>query len=76
VLGWIWTFLYNRFQTLYREKRLFLRIFFAIGIAAFTAQIPSLVRSGPEGYKAVFFEALLLPALVLFLAAKFIRKTK
>jgi hypothetical protein len=76
VLGCFWTFLYNRFRLLVNQKKLFFRVFFTIAIAAFTAQIPTLIRSGPEGYKALIFEALFLPALILFIAAKLVRKKK
>lgn len=71
VLGWLWTFFYNKFLSIDAVKNNFLKIIYVIGFSAFTAQLASLIRGGPEGYKALFFEALILPTLIIFLASLF-----
>ena len=76
MLGLIWSFFYNHLHIIQTNKKLFLKIIFIIGLATFTAQIPALIRCGPEGYKALVFEALLLPAIVLYIAAKFHKSRK
>lgn len=76
LFGWIWSFLFNKFNSLENMKQSFLKIVFIIGISAFTANIPSLIRSGPEGYKALIFEAIVLPAVVILLSNFIQLKTK
>ncbi|PJA07877.1 MAG: hypothetical protein COX70_05350 [Flavobacteriales bacterium CG_4_10_14_0_2_um_filter_32_8] len=68
ILGWIWSFFYNAIFKVNQFKSSFISILFIIGFSAFTAQIPSMIRSGPEGYKALIFEAILLPVLIIFIS--------
>ncbi|HEY6161064.1 MAG TPA: hypothetical protein VI112_07570 [Bacteroidia bacterium] len=70
ILGWLWVTLYKKHLAVGVRPNGFLKLFFALGFASFTAQLPSLVRSGPEGYKAMFFEALLLPVLIIYAASR------
>lgn len=69
LFGWIWALLHNRHLAFWKSKYLLLRVLFIIGSAAMAAEVPTMMRSGPEVYKALVFEALLLPALIIFLAA-------
>lgn len=69
LIGWIWSFFYNKLFNINKTKNKFLQILFIIGFAAFCAQIPTMIRNGPEGYKALIFESLLLPTLVLYLTS-------
>lgn len=69
IFGWIWVKLYNKNQQLFVTDNTFLKIFFILGLAAFTAEIPTMMRSGPESYKALFFEALILPTIIIYMAS-------
>jgi hypothetical protein len=69
ILGWIWSKLFNIFHAdrVYRST---------LGQAAavlapwtFVANLPMLLRSGPEGLKALCVEAILLPAFAITCAA-------
>lgn len=68
VFGLLWVYLYNKFNAVSGVRNNFLKIFFILGISAITAHLPSLIRTSPEGYKALFFEALLLPAAIIYIA--------
>ncbi|CAN5411900.1 hypothetical protein BH09BAC5_BH09BAC5_07160 [soil metagenome] len=77
IFGWIWVKIYNVNQKVFTLKNNFLKLFFILGLAAFTAEIPTMMRSGPESYKALFFEALLLPAIIIYFASKIgVKKSK
>ncbi|MCK6639782.1 MAG: hypothetical protein L6Q81_06825 [Bacteroidia bacterium] len=69
LFGWIWSWLYNHFMRFGEGKYLFTRLLYIIGIGSVTAAIPTVIRSGPEVYKALIFEALLIPTMILFAAA-------
>lgn len=68
IIGWIWSVFYNQLSRISRINSVFFQILIAIGFAAFCAQLPTLVRSGPEGYKALIFESLLLPTLTIYIS--------
>lgn len=74
VLGALWSWLYNRFIKLDMGRKRFVVIFFILGAGAVAGQIPALIRSGPEAYKVVAVEGLLLPALIIFLSSIQLRK--
>ncbi len=76
LIGWIWSYLYNAFNELYKYKNKILRLFFTIGIGAFVAFLPSLIRTGPEGYKALLFEALILPSLIVLVSSDVFKRKK
>jgi hypothetical protein len=76
IFGFFWSWLYNRFRSLSKVRNNFLKILFMLGISAFTAQIPTLIRTGPEGYKVMIFEALLLPALIIYISTFHFKKEK
>ncbi|OFX21249.1 MAG: hypothetical protein A2033_11085 [Bacteroidetes bacterium GWA2_31_9] len=69
IFGIIWTFLYNQFNNLLNIRFKFFKIIYIIGFIAFTSNIASLIRGGPEAYKALVFEAILIPSFVIFVAS-------
>lgn len=71
VLGFLWSWLYNKFLNIALVKNDLLKILFVLGISAFTSQLASLIRTGPEGYKPMAFEAILIPTLIIFIASRF-----
>lgn len=71
LLGFLWTWLYNKFIHIQSVKNDFMKVLFILGVSAFTSQIASLIRGGPEGYKAMAFEAILIPTLIIFIASRF-----
>jgi hypothetical protein len=71
LLGGIWVWLFNMKNQFATMKNRFVQLFFIFGIYAITAQIPTLIRSGPEGYKALIFEGLLIPTLVIYFLSLF-----
>lgn len=68
VLGTLWAALFLLFQLRSRMGSHILRIFAIFGVWMFTADIPTLCRTGPEGYKGMLFEALLIPTAVMLVA--------
>lgn len=75
VLGVFWTWIYRKKMQLSNRQNNFIKLFFVIGLAATAAQMPSLIRGGPEGYKAFLFEGLIIPALIIYFSSLFV-KTK
>lgn len=68
-LGGLWTWLYNKFRGINKVKRKFLIVIFVLGFAGVAGQIPAVIRGGPEGYKVLAIEGILLPALVIFISS-------
>jgi hypothetical protein len=68
LLGMIWVYFYNKFISLEGVKSKFMRFIFILGPGIMVAQIPSLIRGGPEGYKALLFEGFLIPVFMIFIA--------
>ena len=68
LLGWIWGTLWTRFQQVARARSYWGRIFRAIAFWSFTASISTVMRGGPEVYKLVLVEELLIPTLILGVA--------
>ena len=69
LLGRIWAALYNNFAHVAERSRNFLwQIFCTIGFVTFTANLPNLIRSGPEGYKGVLIDGFIIPIMVLAIA--------
>jgi len=64
--GWVWASLFNRF---YRPHSVQVtrRFFTILAPWVFVAGIPSLIRSGIEGYKGLAVDSLLVPTLTLAL---------
>jgi hypothetical protein len=68
VFGWVWAKLYNSSLRYGRPGSVPLRVFSAIAFSTFTGGIPNIMRSGPEAYKSMVFECLVMPVLVLTIA--------
>ena len=69
LMGRIWAAMYNaavRFA--HRRGPTWRRIFCIVGFFTFTANLPTLIRVGPEGYKSVLVDCLFIPVAVLTLA--------
>jgi len=71
MIGFLWTWLYNKFIQISLVKGNFTKVVFILGMSAFTSQIASLIRGGPEGYKAMLLEAILIPSFILFISTRF-----
>ncbi|MBI9037064.1 MAG: hypothetical protein JEY97_02950 [Bacteroidales bacterium] len=67
LLGGIWALLNNLF---FRSgfKNNFLKLFAILSPFLFVAFLPNLIRNGPEAFKGVFLESLLLPVLIVYIA--------
>lgn len=65
LLGWLWGTLWTQFQQAGEAPTYWGRIFRSISFWSFTAAIPGLVRTGPEAYKGILLETLLIPTLIL-----------
>lgn len=66
VWGWLWASLFNRFHVA-RPKSLAYRVFTILAPAMFVAGIPSLVRTGIEGYKGLVVDSFLVPTVCIAL---------
>ncbi|MBL0104440.1 MAG: hypothetical protein IPP51_12215 [Bacteroidetes bacterium] len=67
-LGALFAFIWNIFPKNMSEKRTLVRFMMILAIPGFIASIPMIIRTGPEGYKSVILEGMVIPA-VLFWAA-------
>jgi hypothetical protein len=69
ILGfWVgYAFLIQFITTPSKSFRYIAQTILLISIAAF---FPALIRTGPEGFKALFFEAILIPSLLLYAVYK------
>ncbi|MCC7303163.1 MAG: hypothetical protein IT233_11020 [Bacteroidia bacterium] len=74
LLGWLWIRFYQGMFAAGGRRFRFMRIALMLAFAGLVSEIPAMIRSGPESYKVVIFEGMLLPALVIFLATLFIKK--
>ncbi|MDT8412029.1 MAG: hypothetical protein RQ875_06185 [Vicingaceae bacterium] len=68
IVGLLWFYLYKKSNQIQIIKNTFIKIFFIIGFSAFVAQLPILIRNGPEGYKALLIEGIVLPTLIIYFA--------
>jgi oligosaccharide repeat unit polymerase len=68
LLGWVWGALWNEFHQVGKVKSYWGRFFRIIGFWSFTASIPTVIRGGPEVYKLILLEVLLIPTLILGIA--------
>ncbi len=69
LLGGIWAALMNRLHSISTCRSHVARVFSVIAVWNFTAFIPTLIRGGPEGYKGLAVEALLMPTLIVAVAS-------
>lgn len=64
LLARIWTWLFNCLEQVGRQFNSWIDVFIRICPWVFTAAIPSLLRTGPEGYKGAILEAFIIPVMV------------
>jgi O-antigen polysaccharide polymerase Wzy len=69
LLGYVWAKLFNRSLATVQVRSHWMRIFNVLSFPTFTAFIPIILRSGPEAYKGVLIESLMIPVLVMGLAS-------
>ena len=67
VWGWLWASLFNRFHRV-RPNQVVMRFFTVLAPWMFVAGIPSLIRTGIEGYKGLTVDSLLVPTVSLALS--------
>ena len=69
LLGRVWAALYNNVvRGALRPGTTWWRMFCIVGFFTFTANLPSLIRGGPEGYKGVLVDAFLVPVAILMVS--------
>ncbi len=76
ILGYLMFYLLKKQNKIGYFKSDFKNLFFLLAFTSLIAFIPSIIRSGPEVYKSVLFEALLLPCCTIFLATLSYKKIK
>jgi hypothetical protein len=69
-LGLLWAYCLNAHQRIRRASGLLFRVFAVIAPWMFAANLPSLIRSGPEGYKGFAVDGVLTPMTALTLACR------
>jgi hypothetical protein len=70
VLGLVWAWCLNARGRLRRDSGRLFRIFAIIAPWVFVANLPSLIRSGPEGYKGLAVDGVVMPMVALSLACR------
>jgi hypothetical protein len=70
VMALVWVYCLNAYQKIRAETGLIYRLFAALSPWVFAACLPSLVRCGPEGYKGLIVDGLMIPMMVLALACR------
>ncbi len=70
LLGLTWAYFLNARHRLRPDSGMIARLFAVIGPWMFAACIPPLVRSGPEGYKGLLVDGVLIPMVALAFACR------
>jgi hypothetical protein len=70
VMGLLWAYCLNAHQRIRPSSGLIFRLFATISPWLFVACLPPLIRAGPEGYKGLFIEGLLIPMCTLAFACR------
>ena len=70
VLGLAWAFCLKARQRIRAKSGLLFRLFAVIAPWLFVANLPPLIRAGPEGYKGFILEAVLIPVGTLAFACR------
>jgi hypothetical protein len=70
VMGLVWAYCLNAHQRIRRRSGLPFRLFATIAPWVFVACMPSLIRAGPEGYKGVIVDGLIIPMVVFGFACR------
>jgi len=68
VMGLVWGYAIDAHRHIRPNSRMLFRLFATIAPWVFVASIPSLVRCGPEGYKGVMIDGVLIPMAALAFA--------
>ncbi|HLX44097.1 MAG TPA: hypothetical protein VKR43_11715 [Bryobacteraceae bacterium] len=76
VLGLVWAWCLNARGRVRRGSGRWFRIFAIIAPWVFVANLPSLIRSGPEGYKGLAVDGVAMPMVALSLACRLRRPEK
>ena len=70
IMGLIWAAFLGARHRIRRHSGLLFRLFATIAPWMFAAGLPPLLRAGPEGYKGVLIESVVLPVAVLLFACR------
>jgi hypothetical protein len=70
VMGLVWAYFVNAHQRIRQKSGLAFRLFATIGPWVFVACLPSLIRAGPEGYKGLLIDGLVIPMFTLAFACR------
>jgi hypothetical protein len=76
VLGLVWSSVLKARHNIRRSSGLAYRLFAAIGPWVFAAGLPPLIRAGPEAYKGLVLDCLLIPIGILFFACRHRKQSK
>src|SRR3972149_7049067 len=69
LLGRVWAALYNNVaRGALRQDATAWRMFCIVGFFTFTANLPTLIRLGPEGYKGILVDSFIAPMSILLLS--------
>jgi len=68
LLGLSMAYCRNIFYTESKSKNRFYLCIRVLALAGMVAFIPMLIRTGPEGYKALAFEGILIPVLIIWVS--------
>jgi hypothetical protein len=66
-LSILWVSFHNALFKMQEGRRLLFRVFIIICFATIVAEMPQIIRAGPEAYKSIFLEAFIFPTLFFFL---------
>ena len=70
VLGLVWAWCLNAHQRIRPGTRLPARLLATVAPWVWVANLPPLIRAGPEGYKGFLLEGVMIPVAVLLLACR------
>ena len=73
ILGIIWVKVYKLLHSPdvnFIKSKLFRLVVF-VAFPSITGQIPKLIRTGPEGYKGVILDGIIIPVIILYVASEF-----
>lgn len=70
VLGGVWAYCLNAWRRQRVSSVLLVQLFAVLAPWLFAANLPPLIRAGPEGYKGLMVDCMLVPLLTLALASR------
>ncbi|MBX9603853.1 MAG: hypothetical protein K2X35_22795 [Bryobacteraceae bacterium] len=70
VLGGAWAFCLNAWRSQRVSSPLIMQLFSILAPWLFAANLPPLIRAGPEGYKGLIVDCMVVPLLTLALASR------